>query len=459
MSERILKALAVTDQGLDTGKKLTACKNIGAIGGVKVISGGATTELVPDSEQKVTVDLDSVTRVQSDWDEVNPVEPSYIRNKPDIAGLVSGVFIGEPGFTPFADFKAAWEAGRAIFLRREIDSVEYLYSMDSITDNTIEFTRSVGTVDGGTYTAVKAYIARVTASTPSDLGVWVFHEKDLDQVQANWEEASSSSKAYIRNKPNLATVATSGEYNDLLNKPTIPAAQIQSDWTQTNTSSADYIKNKPSIPAAQIQSDWTQSDNQALDYIKNKPSLATVATSGNYMDLTNRPTIPAAQIQSDWDQGNQSSADYIKNKPNLAAVATSGSYRDLTNKPDIPSFARYTSTKQGVAISAGSYTTQDDVATFTDAIDAGALFVGSMIVELADFSPSGALTDIDLGYRCGGSSGTVTFDRISGKHTYIIPMSVQSTASTAADIDFYINGTVNASFTCNVKVSGIIIKP
>lgn len=44
---------------------------------------------------------------------------------------------------------------------------------------------------------------------------------------------------------NLAPVATSGNYNDLINKPTIPAAQIQSDWTQTSSSAKDYIKHKP----------------------------------------------------------------------------------------------------------------------------------------------------------------------------------------------------------------------
>ena len=43
----------------------------------------------------------------------------------------------------------------------------------------------------------------------------------------------------------LASVATSGSYNDLLNTPTIPAAQIQSDFAQTNTSALDFIKNKP----------------------------------------------------------------------------------------------------------------------------------------------------------------------------------------------------------------------
>ena len=43
--------------------------------------------------------------------------------------------------------------------------------------------------------------------------------------------------------------ATSGDAQ-ILNKPTIPAAQIQSDWDQTTTTALDFIKNKPTIPAA-----------------------------------------------------------------------------------------------------------------------------------------------------------------------------------------------------------------
>lgn len=72
----------------------------------------------------------------------------------------------------------------------------------------------------------------------------------------------------------LSTVATTGSYNDLLNKPTIPAAQVQSDWSQSDNTKVDYIKNKPTIPAAQVQSDWSQSDNTKVDYIKNKPDLS-----------------------------------------------------------------------------------------------------------------------------------------------------------------------------------------
>ena len=41
-------------------------------------------------------------------------------------------------------------------------------------------------------------------------------------VQSNWNETNTTSDAYIKNKPTLSTVATSGSYNDLSNKPSIP---------------------------------------------------------------------------------------------------------------------------------------------------------------------------------------------------------------------------------------------
>lgn len=50
------------------------------------------------------------------------------------------------------------------------------------------------------------------------------------------------------NSADLAEVATSGSYNDLTDKPTIPAAQVQSDWNEGDTTSKAYIKNKPTIP-------------------------------------------------------------------------------------------------------------------------------------------------------------------------------------------------------------------
>jgi hypothetical protein len=44
----------------------------------------------------------------------------------------------------------------------------------------------------------------------------------------------------------FATVAFTGDYNDLINRPTF--LQEQADWNQTDTNEPDYIKNKPTIP-------------------------------------------------------------------------------------------------------------------------------------------------------------------------------------------------------------------
>ena len=48
------------------------------------------------------------------------------------------------------------------------------------------------------------------------------------------------------NTADLSTVATTGDYDDLLNKPTIPAAQVNSDWAAV--SGVAEILNKPTIP-------------------------------------------------------------------------------------------------------------------------------------------------------------------------------------------------------------------
>jgi len=104
-------------------------------------------------------------------------------------------------------------------------------------------------------------------------------------AQANWTQTDSFADDYIKNKPTLATVATSGSYNDLSNKPTIPDAQVQSNWNETSSSSKAYIQNKPSLATVATSGSYTD--------LNNKPSLATVATSGSYSDLSNKPTIPS----------------------------------------------------------------------------------------------------------------------------------------------------------------------
>lgn len=80
----------------------------------------------------------------------------------------------------------------------------------------------------------------------------------------------------------------SGDYNDLINKPTIPAAQVPSDWAAT----------------------------EGVARILNKPALF----SGDYNDLSNKPVIPAAQVSSDWNA--TAGVAQILNKPDLSPLAT-----------------------------------------------------------------------------------------------------------------------------------------
>lgn len=80
-----------------------------------------------------------------------------------------------------------------------------------------------------------------------------------DQQQANAREnigvmSSSDTESAITDAINdlldytLASVAKTGSYNDLSDTPEIPAAQIQSDWNQSDNTKLDFIKNKPTIP-------------------------------------------------------------------------------------------------------------------------------------------------------------------------------------------------------------------
>ena len=91
------------------------------------------------------------------------------------------------------------------------------------------------------------------------------------QVQADWTETNSALPAYIKHKPTLATVATSGSYFDLPDRPSIPAAQLPSDWN--STTSPTQILNKPNIPTQ-----YTDTLARAAITLTNNTPTGTVST-------------------------------------------------------------------------------------------------------------------------------------------------------------------------------------
>jgi hypothetical protein len=83
----------------------------------------------------------------------------------------------------------------------------------------------------------------------------------------------------------LATVATTGDYGDLLNKPTIPAAQVNADWNAS--SGVAQILNKPTIPdvsgkadSAAIAPAFSASSTYAVgDYVTHEGLLYKCTTA------------------------------------------------------------------------------------------------------------------------------------------------------------------------------------
>ena len=114
------------------------------------------------------------------------------------------------------------------------------------------------------------------------LGKWVVGPTTQEVALAT-EAFVASSITGKANTSSLATVATSGSYADLSNKPTL----FSGSYTD--------LTNKPALFSG------------AYADLSGKPTLATVASSGDYGDLVN--------------------------KPSLAAVATAGTFASLTSKP------------------------------------------------------------------------------------------------------------------------------
>ena len=254
---------------------------------------------------------------QSDWNVIDTSSPSYIQNKPNLSTVATSgsyddlsnkptivnAFIATIGTTTKSQIDEALTAGRFVYVKGTylsktvilpfVEDDGYYYNFGGIANNCWLSCRL--NISNGSWESIRLQYQQTLIDST--------HKLDSNLVSG------------------LATVATSGSYDDLSNKPTIPAAQIQSDWNQTNTSAKDYIKNKPTnlsdftndsgfITAAEApQSDWNQTDSGQQDYIKNKPTnVSSFTNDAGY--------INASQVlQSDWNQNTITAKDYIKNKP------------------------------------------------------------------------------------------------------------------------------------------------
>jgi hypothetical protein len=127
------------------------------------------------------------------------------------------------------------------------------------------------------------------------------------QVNSDWN--ATTGLAAILNKPSFATVSLTGSYADLTNKPVLPTQytdamadarvvagislkvdKVTGKALSTNDFTDLLLFKLNSISASaevNVNADWNS--NSGDSQILNRPTLSTVATTGNYNDLTNKP--------------------------------------------------------------------------------------------------------------------------------------------------------------------------
>ena len=99
----------------------------------------------------------------------------------------------------------------------------------------------------------------------------------------------------------LATVATSGSYNDLSDQPSIPSITGLATETYVDTAVSNLVDTAPAAldtlnelaAALGDDADFAGSVTTSLAAKANTADLATVATTGAYSDLTGTPTLPS----------------------------------------------------------------------------------------------------------------------------------------------------------------------
>ena len=106
--------------------------------------------------------------------------------------------------------------------------------------------------------------------------------------------ADSVDWSKIQNKPNFANVATSGDYNDLSNKPAIPSVEGLASETYVNEKVAAIVIPEVPTKVSELENDKGYlTEHQSLEGYAKTADLAQVAKTGSYNDLIDKPTIPS----------------------------------------------------------------------------------------------------------------------------------------------------------------------
>lgn len=197
---------------------------------------------------------------------------------------------------------------RNVLLVYEANGHVYLFSSDGIP--TFISDGGSGTID---YEELE--------NKPSINGHELVGDSSLEDIGV--DDAIADALEDYTKTDDLATVALSGDYDDLINKPTIP---VVNDATLTIQKEGSSIGTFTANSATNTTINVVETDPTVPSWAK-QPTKPTYS----YSEITNKPTIPS-KTSDLVNDGADNTSTYVE-ADELATVATSGSYNDLTDKP------------------------------------------------------------------------------------------------------------------------------
>lgn len=201
-----------------------------------------------------------------------------------------------------------------------------------------------------------------------------------------------------------ASDLASGVQTSLGKADTALQSQEQADWNESNSSDPAYIKNKPTIPAAQVQTDWNASSGMGV--ILNKPTIPTVdATLGT--SSQSNAVQGGAIVEALAGKENTLTWDSAPTSSSTNPVTSGGIYTALQGKQDTISNLATITTNAGKGLADVS-SEEDGTVVFTLANE------DTYTLDLNHEHPQYLETaDID-DYVTAGTNVTITKDSQTG---------------------------------------------
>lgn len=476
------------------------------------------------AEVSASIPTGTVTQVQSDWTETDTSSKAYILNKPNETTLCAGtnISIEVSGTSAIISSSANSDVTMADLISVSgtlNDKIETVSA--SIPDVSNYATRTeVNTVSGVlegqiqtvsaaipdvssfiTSTQASAIVGAVSSVIENDIPdtsdmatkTWVGNQGYLTsvpsqyvtdtevasaiataiasvpaQVQADWNESDSSSKAYIQNKPDNYNLVAGNNIGVSVSGTNIIISASGTDLSNYATHSevsavsgnlVELVNQvSASVPAAQVNADWTAVSGKAE--ILNKPQESelvagpgvSIAASGNNYVIsavvTGSPVLSGyvTEVELETVSGN-----IVNLIPDISGLATNEDLQIVSGAiPDISGLA----TKQEVSSVSGILQTEIEVVSGNIPTDYVNLVAGDNI----GISVSG--TNIVISASGGDLSSYATHSEVSSV-SGILEGQIQTVSASIPDVSSFatesqviaVSGTLQTEVTA---ISGIV---